>query len=143
MTAAFLPDPAEREQLLNLAARLEGAAPDAVLYLHLPGQDTPAALSPVLAGLLRQSVRELGEGHAVTLLPTKTELSTFEAARLLGVSRPFLITNLLDTGKIPFRRVGSHRRIALPDLAAYQAEQERGRKILDELTALEQELGLY
>lgn len=101
------------------------------------------ALPAVVAQLLRHSVGELLSGQAVTVLPTEQELSTFGAAKVLGVSRPFLISNLLEAGKIPFHRVGTHRRIALRDLMTYQAEQERRYALLEELTALDQELGLY
>ena len=58
------------------------------------------------------------------------------------MSRPHLVT-LLDGGRIPHRKVGSHRRVRVADLLAYKkvryAEQ---RAALDELTADAQELGL-
>ena len=75
--------------------------------------------------------------------PTERELSTSEAAEWLGVSHSFLVTNLLETDKIPFQAVGTHRRIALSDLLAYQTEQERRLVALEELAALDQELALY
>ncbi len=56
----------------------------------------------------------------VPMAPADEELSTQEAAALLGVSRPHLV-KLLESGALPFRKVGAHRRIKASDLAAYRA----------------------
>ena len=70
------------------------------------------------------------------------ELTTRQAAELLQVSRTHLV-QLLDDGRIPCRKVGTHRRVRAEDILAYRHEtQSRRRKALDELTALDQELGL-
>ena len=68
--------------------------------------------------------------------------ATQQAAELLNVSRPFLI-GLLDAGEIEYRKVGKHRRIKAQSLMAYMArdDQER-REAADELTRLNQEMGL-
>ncbi len=70
------------------------------------------------------------------------ELTTTEAAELLNVSAPYAI-KMLDEGKIPSRRVGTHRRARLIDVLAYRDEQYQTRKvILDRMAAMDQELGL-
>jgi hypothetical protein len=50
---------------------------------------------------------------------------------------------LLETGKIEYRKVGTHRRIKFADLMKYKQEDyARSREHLAELTAEAQRLGL-
>jgi len=70
------------------------------------------------------------------------ELTTNEAARVLKVSAPFLI-GLLEKGEIPFRKDGTRRWIRYADVMAYKQKTDQNRiKVLEELSALDQELGL-
>lgn len=86
---------------------------------------------------------KIADGYVVQILALDSELSTQEAAEILKISRPSVI-KLLEEGKIPFKMVGTHRRIKLQDLQGYEREQKGIRgKALDEMVRLSQELGLY
>ena len=85
---------------------------------------------------------EMGQGNALTLIPIDAELTTNQAADLLNVSRPYLI-RLLEAGKIPFHRVGTHRRLYFKDLRIYKQDiKEKQRHALQDLADEAQELGL-
>ncbi|GBD16361.1 hypothetical protein HRbin26_01259 [bacterium HR26] len=103
------------------------------------GIDLPESLH----ALVREIVRVLTRGEAVSIVPISKELTTQEAADLLNVSRQYLV-RLLERGEIPYHKVGTHRRIAFADLIEYKRRRdEERRRGLDELTRMSQELGLY
>ena len=58
-------------------------------------------------------------------MPRRSELSTQEAADLLGLSRQHIV-RLVDAGKLPVRvtRAGAHRRIAATDVLRFKAKRE-------------------
>jgi excisionase family DNA binding protein len=102
----------------------------------------PVTVPTLAFRLFLQLLTEMAQGNAVTLIPTHAELSTQQAADLLNVSRPYLI-KLLDEGKIPYRTVGKYRRVRFDDLMLYKQKDDEARaKVLDQLTAEAQELGM-
>jgi excisionase family DNA binding protein len=69
-------------------------------------------------------------------------LSTDEAANVLNVSHPF-INREIDSGRLPHRMVGTHRRIAFEDLLAFAFKmRERQAAALEKLAENARELGL-
>jgi excisionase family DNA binding protein len=96
---------------------------------------------PVLQ-LLLDILSEMAKGNAISLVPIHHELSTQEAANLLNVSRPHLVS-LLEKNELPFRKVGAHRRVLAKDLIEYKAKIDAQRKsALDELAEVSQSLGM-
>lgn len=93
--------------------------------------------------VLQQIVYHMMRGRAIFIVPGNKELTTQEAANILNVSRPYLV-KLLEQKKIPFVKVGSHRRIRFSDLMNYKklrdAERMRG---INEIAQMSQDLGLY
>ena len=84
----------------------------------------------------------LGEGAEVEILAKDTELTTQEAAEILNVSRPHLV-DLLESGKLPFHKVGSHRRVELANVLEYKrARKTQSRKRMEELAREDEQLGL-
>jgi excisionase family DNA binding protein len=107
------------------------------------GTNKPVELPSAAAELLVSILEAMAAGRGVTLIPENAELTTFEAADVLKVSRPYLI-KLLDEGVIAYRRVGKHRRIRMEDVMAYKARDDHERDAaMDQLVhdAQEQDMG--
>jgi excisionase family DNA binding protein len=130
----------------NALARFDNAE-NQPLTLHLEnpqtGQSIEATIPAVAVRVLAEVLARMAEGKAVTLVPLHAELSTQQAADLMGVSRPYFI-KLLEQGKMPFRKVGEQRRVLYQDLLCYIEEyQKAAHAALDEMVAEAQRLGLY
>jgi excisionase family DNA binding protein len=99
-------------------------------------------LPPQAVVALTEILDHLAHGREVTVSAQPVEYSTQQAAEYLRVSRPFLV-GLLEKGEIPFRKVGTHRRVLFEDLQSYKEKIDAQRlKTLEELAAQAQELGL-
>jgi excisionase family DNA binding protein len=106
------------------------------------GPDRAVTVPLAAFDLFLEILGQMANGNAISIVPINAELTTQQAADLLNVSRPFLV-ELIESGAIPFRKVGTHRRILAADLLAYRRKDEANRRmVLDELTAEAQRLGL-
>ena len=100
--------------------------------------ELPASIGPLLMEILQ----DIAAGRGVAVLCQDAELTTQQAADFLNVSRPFLV-GLLEEGTVPFRKVGTHRRVRLDDVLRYKNETDAARRrALDELAADAQELDM-
>lgn len=107
------------------------------------GEQIP--LPPAVYDVLRRVVSAMERGEAVSVEPIDRQLTTQQAATLLGISRSTLV-RLLDEHELPFERFGEsrHRRLRLYDVLAYRDRKRVDRRSrLDELTRQADEDGLY
>lgn len=118
--------------------------PSAKGFLRIEGEDgeeivpLPGAFLRVIA----RALTDVAEGRAVSVSTLDEELTTREAADLLNVSRPYL-TGLLKDGKIPYRMVGTHRRVRRRDVPIFREKmQADAEEALQELADQAQALGL-
>ena len=92
--------------------------------------------------MVRRLLEDYAAGRRLRVLPDEADVSTFQAADILNVSRPHVI-KLLDESAISFRMVGTHRRIRLADVMVYKTAKDRASDTaMDELVAQAQELKL-
>jgi excisionase family DNA binding protein len=127
---------ASGQRLASLARRGRSLT----LRVHDDGEEETIELPASAVKLLQAILEDMASGRTVTIVPQDAELTTQEAADVLNVSRPFLI-QLLEQNKLPFRLVGTHRRVRFEDVLRFKEniDAER-RKVLDQLTAEAQEL---
>lgn len=122
----------------------EHPTPSGRVVLCVPDDpDTRVTVPAEAFRLFIDLLDRLSQGSAVTIAPFDAELTTQQAAELLNVSRPYLV-KLLETDKIPFKKVGSHRRVLLRDVLDYRRRDDaRRRDVLRELTQESEDMGLY
>ena len=92
--------------------------------------------------LLLDILEKMAHGKSITIIPSDSDITTQQAARILNVSRPFVV-KMLENGQIPFAKVGSHRRMKLTDILEYNKRlSDNRRKNLDLLAQQAQDLKL-
>jgi excisionase family DNA binding protein len=141
----ILPTPSEAKQAEEtsrlLSSRLRSKTPLRLRVVGAPEEETvvlPASALKMLVAILD----EMGRGNTVTVIPVHAELTTQEAADMLSISRPSLI-QMLDEGKIEYRKVGTHRRVRFESVMAYKRKIHAERlAALNELAAYDQEIGI-
>ncbi|WP_242618404.1 excisionase family DNA-binding protein [Edaphobacter modestus] len=130
--------PSEEEQIRELGRMLKLGTPTLV-----GPQNERVDLPESVYNILKDVVRYMAAGRAVSLVPQKQQLTTQLAANLLGFSRPHLI-KLLESGAIPYQKVGQHRRVMLKDVMAFQKQRDKARRTaLDELAREAYQDGSY
>jgi excisionase family DNA binding protein len=98
---------------------------------------------PATLRLLSQILALMARQQTFVLYPESSELTTKQAAEVLGVSRPFLI-RVLEAGEIPYRKIGRHRRVLMKDVLSYkQTTQVKREAAMDELVKISEDIGGY
>ena len=138
-----LPSAGERAAANQLRRILASSGVDKEQTLKIiedSGRSAEIVLTPGISILLIELLRHIGKGDAVTLVPVSQMLSTQQAADILNVSRPFLIS-LLEKGNIRHVLVGRHRRIRAEELFAYKRRRDTARSdALEQLAELDADL---
>lgn len=93
--------------------------------------------------LLGKILKAMSQGKPISIVPIATEVTTQSAAEILSCSRPHLV-KLLEEGKIPYTKVGKHRRMMFEDVLKYkqQLKEEQKQHLIDIMTS-DEEIGLY
>jgi excisionase family DNA binding protein len=118
------PPMSERErEMARIAQRcimeaLDHSRAAAIMLITDTGEHPTVDVPPAALKLIGQLLGAMSEGRPITLMPAKREFSTVEAANFLNVSRPFVIKEI-EEGRLPHRKVGTHRRVAFEDLLEY------------------------
>ena len=130
------------EALMRVLKHVTPESPERAYKLVTPEGDV-IKLPPSVSLLLERIIEVLGRGDALTIVPIGKELTTQQAADILNVSRQYVV-RLLDNGRIPYRRTGTHRRVRMDDLLAYKRQRDLDRMAsLDDLSRLSQDFGGY
>lgn len=126
---------------LDEAGRRAVAGFDESVEVRLTVGGTEITLPPEAGRAVTRLLHDLASGASVHLITGDTELTTQEAADILGLSRTFVV-RLIDQGKLRGHLAGSHRRLKATDVLDYKTRQDARMAGLAELTAIDEELGL-
>ena len=116
----------EQKAIGAISRALAEAAVSKVAYLVGP-DDTKIQIPEPLFAILRQAAVRLSKGERIVLAPVNQEISTQDAANLLGVSRPYFV-KLLDDGAIEHSKTGRYRRVRFGDVINYRDAKNRERR---------------
>lgn len=127
------------EALSHTLAQLSSEKVD----IEIEGSNDKIVLPLNALKLLEEILKNMSQGKIISIVPVATEVTTQKAAEILGCSRPHLI-KILEEGKIPYTKVGRHRRIMLEEVVSYKRKmkEEQKQHIIDIMNADEED-GLY
>lgn len=118
-------DAAELAKVLSFIEAHEarhGASPEPVFFLSGAGEHDRVELTEQLHAILKQVVRALNHGQSISILTRNQEISTQQAAEILGLSRPTVV-KLIDEGELAAHVPGAVRRkLRLADVLAYRED---------------------
>lgn len=136
------PAPSDTDELARVLSFIEthearhGASPDPAFFLSGAGEHDRVELTEQLHAILKQVAQALSHGQSVSILTRDQEISTQQAAEILGLSRPTVV-KLTDEGELSAHVPGSVRRkLRLADVPAYREElRTRRNRFITESSA--------
>ncbi|WP_114203049.1 helix-turn-helix domain-containing protein [Janibacter anophelis] len=132
------PVPAEADELAKVLNFLEAhekrhGAVEPAFYLSGSSEGDRVELTEQLQAILKNVVNALSHGQSISILTRDEEITTQQAAEILGLSRPTVV-RLIDDGELSAHVPGAVRRkLRLADVLAYREElrDRRNRFITD------------
>lgn len=122
-----------REMLRHLGTHPTITAEDGTVL------DLPRPVAEAFAEILEAAA----DGERALVLRSPDDLTTEQAAAVLGVSRPTIV-RMIEAGKLAAHMVGTHRRLRLSDVLAYREASARRRgDALDDMARQAEDVGLY
>lgn len=136
------PTPGETEELATVLSFLEahesrhGVNPPPGFFLSGAAEHDRVELSEQLHAILKQVVQALSRGQSISILTRDQEITTQQAADILGISRPTVV-QLIDQGELKAHVPGAVRRkLRLADVLAYREEiRARRNRFITESSA--------
>ncbi len=118
-------DAAELAKVLSFIEAHEmrrGASPEPSYFLSGTAEHDRVELTEQLHELLKRVVHALSHGQSISILIQDQEISTQQAAEILGLSRPTVV-RLIDDGELQAHVPSAVRRkLRLADVLAYREE---------------------
>lgn len=138
----YLPDEEQQGKIAEFISQFEAQFRESKTATLTSANGQIAELPETLFDVLRQAAEALSSGRGVSIIPQDLKLTTQNAADFLGISRPTLV-KLLESGAVPFEKVGRHRRVTLRDLLTYRDRfRVTRRTALRQMARAGQEAGL-
>lgn len=104
-----------------------GAGPEATYYLSGADEGGQVELTEALYDILKRAAEALTQGQSVSIMALDQEITTQQAADLLGLSRPTVV-KLVDDDQLPATVPGTTRRkLRLRDVLHYQEQLHERR----------------
>lgn len=136
------PAPADADELAQVLSFIEahevrrGTAPAAAFYLSGVEEHDRVELTAQVHVILKQVVAALSKGQSISILTRDQEITTQQAAEILGVSRPTVV-RLIEDRELPAHVPGAERRkLLLADVLAYRAQlRARRNRFITESSA--------
>ena len=141
-TEVVSPAPTDVDELAKVLSFIEtheardGASPVPAFFLSGAGKHDRVELTEQLHAILKQVVQALSHGQSISILTRDQEISTQQAAEILGLSRPTVV-KLIDDGELSAHVPGAVRRkLRLADVLAYREElRARRNRFITESSA--------
>ncbi len=111
------------------------------ILIDADGKETE--LPEEMLDLLSFVMKAWKHGQGITVTVQSQLVTTQEAADLIGCSRQHVVS-LMNSGALPGRKIGTHRRIKLEDVLRFIHDEDKRRdQAMDELVALTEDIGGY